>query len=64
MMSGEEAKTILRGMVSIMKMVNMKNSDPLFGSYLEKMNEAVEVSCAAIDMTEDRLDIEGGKDNE
>ena len=63
-MSGEEAKVVLRGMVSIMKMVNMKSPDPLFGSYLEKMSEAVEVSCAAIDMTEDRLDIEGGKDNE
>lgn len=63
-MSGEEAKTILRGIVGLMNMVNMKNPDPLFGSYLEKMGEAVEISCAAIDMTEDRLDIEGGKDNE
>lgn len=64
MMSGKEAKAVLRGMISLMKMVNMKNPDPVFGSYIEEMDEAVEVSCAAIDMTEDRLDIEGGKDNE
>ena len=63
-MSGEEAKAILRGMVGIMRMVNIQKPDETFKSYLGKLNEAVELSCMAIDMTEDRLDIDGGKDDE
>ena len=65
-MTGEEAKIVLRGMVSLMKMVQMQKPDPLFKTYLNKMDEAVEISCAAIDMSEDRLNIDDGgkKDDE
>lgn len=60
-MSGEEAKIVLKGMVGLMKLVNMQKPDITFGTFLTKMDEAVEVSCAAIDMVNDRLDIDGGK---
>lgn len=63
-MSGEEAKTVLRGMIGLMSIVNMQKPDPNFGAVLCKFSEAVEISCAAIDMVEDRLDIDGGDKNE
>lgn len=64
-MSGEEAKIVLRGMVGLMNLVQLQKPDESFSAYLVKLNEAIEISCTAIDMTEDRLDIDGGgKQNE
>ena len=64
-MTGEESKIVLRGMVGLMSLVQMQKPDETFSAYLVKIDEAVEIACAAIDMTEDRLDIDsGGKQDE
>ena len=64
-MTSEEAKIVLKGMVGLMNLVQMQKPDETFSAYLVKINEAVEISCTAIDMTEDRLDIDsGGKQDE
>lgn len=59
-MSGNDAKNVLRGMIGIMALVNLQKPDTSFSMVLKDFAEAVDIACTAIDMTEDRLDIDNG----
>ena len=65
-MDGQEAKLVLR-MLSSMLLVGIKKDEQpeSTNAVLDKIQEAIEVACVAIDMNIDKLEIEkdGGKND-
>ena len=64
-MTPEEAKIVLRSIAGIMGLTGLKNKDEKYIEVCKDFMEAVNIACDAIDMTEDRLNIEdGGKQDD
>lgn len=61
-MTGKEAKTVLQMIVNQMQYTHNKlnKSDETSNTFVRDFYEAVKIACDAIDMIEDRLDIDGG----
>lgn len=67
-MNGQEAKTVLR-MLSTMLLIGIKRDDQSesMNAVLDRIQEAIEIACVAIDMNYTKLEIEknddGGKND-